>query len=152
MNKTNIRDLILKNLATSSNRRTDAIVSVLLMIAASISIITSLGIVATLVNDAVHFFADVSLKEFFSTSLAPLSPKPSFGVVPLLVGTALSSLVAMLVAVPVGLTAAIYLSEFAPVGFRNTLKPALSNFMAFIRSVKSVTASFSGVFGLSGAS
>jgi phosphate transport system permease protein len=95
------------------------------LVAASISIVTSLGIVATLVNDAVHFFAEVSLKDFFSTTLAPLSPEPSFGVIPLLVGTALSSLVAMLVAVPVGLTAAIYLSEFAPPSFRNTLKPIM---------------------------
>ncbi len=125
MNKINVRDLILKNLENSSSRRTDTIVSILLLVAASISIVTSLGIVATLVNDAVHFFAEVPLKDFFSSELAPLSPEPSFGILPLLVGTALSSLIAMLVAVPVGLTAAIYLSEFAPVSFRNTLKPIM---------------------------
>lgn len=125
MNNFNVRSHILKNLEKSTSRRTDSIVSILLLIAASISIVTSIGIVATLVTDAVHFFAEVSLKDFFSTTLAPLSPEPSFGVMPLIVGTVLSSLVAMLLAVPVGLTAAVYLSEFAPTNLRNTLKPIM---------------------------
>lgn len=125
MNKTSIRDLILKNLENSSGRRTDRIVSVVLLIASSISIVTSIGIIATLVGDAVHFFSEVPLKEFFSTDLAPLAPEPSFGILPLIVGTILSSLLAMLLAVPVGLTAAIYLSEFAPVKFRNAVKPIM---------------------------
>ncbi len=125
MSNINIRDMIMKNLGRSSNKRTDAIVSILLLIAASISIATSIGIVLTLVNDAVHFFAEVSLKDFFSTRLSPLGVEPAFGVIPLLVGTALSSLLAMLVAGPVGLTAAIYLSEFANANLRNTLKPIM---------------------------
>lgn len=125
MNNTNIRDMIIKSLSKATNRRTDSIVSILLLLAASISIATSIGIVFTLVNDAIHFFAEVSLKDFFSTSLAPLGVNPTFGVIPLLVGTVLSSLLAMLVAGPIGLTAAIYLSEFAPVSLRNTLKPVM---------------------------
>ncbi|MBN1624272.1 MAG: phosphate ABC transporter permease subunit PstC [Clostridia bacterium] len=125
MNNTNIRDMIVRSLSKATNRRTDSIVSILLLLAASISIATSIGIVFTLVNDAVHFFAEVSLKDFFSTSLSPLGVNPTFGVIPLLVGTALSSLLAMLVAGPIGLTAAIYLSEFAPTSLRNTLKPVM---------------------------
>ena len=125
MNDTSIRNLILKNLESSKGKKTDRIVTTLLLMAASISIVTSIGIVVTLVNDAVHFFAEVPLRDFFSTELAPLGIEPAFGVIPLLVGTVMSALIAMLVAVPIGLTAAIYLSEFAPTSFRNTLKPIM---------------------------
>lgn len=123
--KINIRELIMKNTGSNSHRRNDKLVSVFLMLAASISIVTSIGIVLTLVTDAVHFFQEVSLRDFFGTNLAPLGGNPSFGVMPLIVGTLMSSLLAMLVAVPIGLTAAIYMSEFAPSNFRKMLKPMM---------------------------
>ncbi|MBN2558960.1 MAG: phosphate ABC transporter permease subunit PstC [Clostridia bacterium] len=121
----NIRELIMKSAGGALHRRADRIVSVFLLLAASISIITSIGIVLTLVTDAAHFFSEVSLRDFFGKNLAPLGSNPSFGVLPLIVGTLASSLLAMIVAVPVGLTAAIYMSEFAPAGLRNTLKPMM---------------------------
>ena len=78
-----------------------------------ISIFTTAGIVATLVTDASKFFSQVPLREVFSTDLAPLAREPSFGIIPLLTGTMMTSLVAMMVAIPAGLGSALYMSEFA---------------------------------------
>lgn len=80
----------------------------------------------TLITEAVHFFQRVSLTEFFtSTNLKPLSQNPSFGLLPLLSGTLLSTMIAMVVAGPIGLMAAIYLSEYASDRVRKLLKPML---------------------------
>lgn len=99
--------------------------SILLAIA-SISIITSIGIVVTLVVDASHFFSEVSIAEVFSTKLAPLRAKdPSFGFLPLIMGTITTSFIAMVVAVPLGLMAAMYLSEFVRPNTRRILKPII---------------------------
>ncbi len=92
---------------------------------ASISIITTFGILATLIVDAVKFFDVVSIAEFFSTKLAPLAKDPSFGIMPLINGTLFSSLIAMAVAIPIGLAAAMYLSEFATPRKRKIIKPVL---------------------------
>ena len=98
--------------------------SILLLIA-SISILTSIGIVLTLIVDAAHFFREVPLKEIFSTKLAPLKENPSFGFLPLIAGTFVTSAIAMFVAIPIGLTAAMYLSEFSSVNRRKVLKPII---------------------------
>lgn len=96
------------------------------ILAASISILTTLGIVMTLVVDASKFFAAVPLREIFSTNLAPLrAENPSFGFIPLLTGTLITSAIAMMVAVPIGLTAAIYLSEYATAKKKKLLKPIM---------------------------
>lgn len=96
------------------------------LLAASVSIIATVGIVATLIGDAAQFFRQVPLTEVFSTHLAPLNAKnPSYGILPLVNGTVITSLIAMLVATPIGLTAAIYLSEFASDRSRNFLKPVI---------------------------
>ena len=95
------------------------------MLMASISIITTFGILATLIVDAVKFFDVVSIAEFFSTKLAPLAKDPSFGIMPLINGTLFSSLIAMAVAIPIGLAAAMYLSEFATPRKRKIIKPVL---------------------------
>lgn len=98
----------------------------LLLAIASISVLTSIGIVLTLVVDATHFFKEIPLSEVFSTELAPLKAKdPSFGFLPLIMGTVTTSLIAMLVAVPVGLMAAMYLSEFVQPHVRRVLKPII---------------------------
>jgi phosphate transport system permease protein len=97
----------------------------ILMLIASISILTSIGIVLTLIVDASHFFREVPFKEIFSTKLAPLSENPSFGFLPLIAGTFVTSAIAMLVAIPIGLTAAMYLSEFSSVNRRKVLKPII---------------------------
>lgn len=93
--------------------------------AAMISVLTTAGIIFTLIFDASKFFRAVPLKEIFSTSLAPLSANPKFGILPLINGTLISTFIAMLVAVPLGLTAAIYLSEYASESKRKYLKPIM---------------------------
>ena len=103
----------------------EKLVSTVLLLIASISILTSIGIVLTLVVDASHFFREVPLKEIFSTNLAPLKENPSFGFLPLISGTFVTTIIAMLVAIPVGLTAAMYLSEFSSANRRKVLKPVI---------------------------
>ncbi|PKR77250.1 phosphate ABC transporter permease subunit PstC [Halalkalibacillus sediminis] len=93
---------------------------------AAVSILTTVGIVYTLIMETIEFFKRVPFAEFFgSTKLKPLSAEPEFGILPLINGTILSSLIAMLVAGPFGLMAAIYLSEYASDKVRRTLKPLL---------------------------
>ncbi len=120
-----IRETIIKNSGSSRKRRNDRTVFVLLALAASVSIITTAGILWTLFFDAARFFAVVPLREVFSTHLAPLAKNPSFGFLPIIAGTVLTSLIAMLVAVPLGLAGAIYLSEFASATVRKILKPVI---------------------------
>ncbi len=120
-----VRNLIKSNVKRKKNR-TEKIMPKFFLLAGSISILTTIGIVLTLVFDAYHFFKEVPLNEIFSTELAPLSHNnPSFGILPLINGTIITSLIAMCVAVPVGLTAAMYLSEFASDNARKALKPIM---------------------------
>jgi phosphate transport system permease protein len=108
------------------SRWIDRLVPMILLLIASISIVTTVGIVVTLIVDASHFFSEVPLREVFSTELAPLNAKnPKFGFLPLIMGTIVTSLIAMVVAVPIGLSAAIYLSEFASTRMRKLLKPII---------------------------
>lgn len=98
----------------------------ILLIIASISILTSIGIVLTLIVDAVHFFREIPIKDIFSTKLAPLKAEnASFGFLPLIAGTFITSAIAMFVAIPIGLTAAIYLSEFSTASRRKIIKPII---------------------------
>jgi phosphate transport system permease protein len=122
--KTNVRSAIQKN-AGQRNHINEKVIPKLFLIIASISILTTIGIVFTLVFDASKFFSAVPLSEIFSTDLDPLSKDPSFGILPLINGTIITSLIAMLVAAPIGLTAAMYLSEFATDRARKILKPIM---------------------------
>ncbi|WP_080872179.1 phosphate ABC transporter permease subunit PstC [Oceanobacillus timonensis] len=98
----------------------------LLLLIASISVLTTVGIVYTLFAESVAFFRNVPILDFFTgTVLKPLSQNPEFGVLPLLNGTIISTVIAMLVAGPIGMMSAIYLSEYAPDDVRKVLKPLL---------------------------
>jgi phosphate transport system permease protein len=98
----------------------------LLMLAALISVLTTTGIVISLIEETIVFLGDVGVGDFlFGTEWTPLFEPASFGVLPLVSGTLLISLVAMLVATPLGLGAAIYLSEYARPAVRKTIKPIL---------------------------
>lgn len=109
-----------------SSKIVERLVPSILLVIASISIITSIGIVVTLVVDASHFFSEIPLKDIFSKELAPLrANNPKFGFIPLITGTILTSLIAMAVAAPIGLSAAIFLSEFSTVKQRKFLKPII---------------------------
>jgi phosphate transport system permease protein len=96
------------------------------MLAALISVLTTTGIVISLIEETISFFGDVPIGDFlFGTEWAPLFEPASFGVLPLVLGTMIISAIAMVVAVPLGLAAAIYLSEYAHPRVRKTIKPIL---------------------------
>ena len=97
-----------------------------LLVAALISILTTAGIVAVLAFETYEFFTVVSLWDFLTdTQWTPLFSDKHFGIIVLLSATFITSLGAMLVALPLGLLAAIYLAEYAPPGARRTIKPVL---------------------------
>ncbi len=111
-----------------SRRRviTERLVHGLLFAAAAVSVVTTAGIIFTLLGETVQFFRDVSVFEFITgTRWTPLFASKDFGVLPLVNGTLAVALVAMVVAIPVGLLTAVFLSEFAPPRLRSILKPAL---------------------------
>ena len=96
------------------------------MLAALISVLTTTGIVLSLIEETISFFGDVPVGDFlFGTNWAPLFEPASFGVLPLVLGTMVVSAIAMVVAIPLGLAAAIYLSEYAHPRVRKTIKPIL---------------------------
>ena len=104
----------------------EKIVLVLLMLASAIAVLTTIGIVASVAAESVHFFAQVPLASFlFGTDWSPTAPVPSFGFIPLLTGTLLITLIALLVAAPLGLLSAIYLAEYADPKTRASAKPLL---------------------------
>jgi phosphate transport system permease protein len=104
-------------------KKYERLIPYIFLLAASVSIVTTVGIVLTLVGDAANFFRQVPLKEIFGTRLAPLRAEPIFGFLPLISGTLITSAIAMAVAAPIGLMAAMYLSEFASDKTRRLLKP-----------------------------
>lgn len=109
-----------------SFRLGDVIAPRLLVILTAVSILTTLGIVATLLLESVNFFQQVPLLEFLTdTRWTPLYEPRHFGIWPLLNGTLLVTAIALLIAVPLGLGSAIYLSEFAPPQVRKIVKPIL---------------------------
>ncbi len=97
-----------------------------LFLCALVSVGTTVGIIAVLAVETVAFLREVSIVEFlFGTEWTPLFSNPRFGVLPLVMGTALVSLIAMAVALPMGLLSAIYLSEYADQRVRRVVKPVL---------------------------
>jgi phosphate transport system permease protein len=122
---THVRDTIKQNFANGNKRQIENVMPRVFFIAASISIITTVGIVITLLTDAYKFLSKVPVAEIFSTELAPLRANPSFGILPLINATLITSAIAMCVAIPAGLTTALYMSEFASERVRKTLKPVL---------------------------
>jgi phosphate transport system permease protein len=109
-----------------SKKPTERVIEVLLVVSGLISVFTTAGILYVLASEAIQFFSEVSIVEFLtSTEWTPLFADAKFGILPLLFGTLLTSAIALAVAVPFGLLAAIYLSEFAPSIVRRTLKPTL---------------------------
>ncbi len=104
----------------------EAVVLSFLFLCALLSVITTVGIVVTLLSEAVPFFGKVSLLSFLTgTTWTPLFAEKHFGALPLLSATALIAVLAMSVAFPIGLLTALYLSEYAPERVRAVVKPAL---------------------------
>ena len=114
--------------------RVERVALLLLMVASTIAILTTVGIVLSLLFEALAFFTKVSPVDFlFGLEWSPqtairedqVGASGAFGAIPVFAGTMLITVIAMIVAVPVGLFAAIYLSEYASRRLRATVKPAL---------------------------
>ncbi|MEW5987379.1 MAG: ABC transporter permease subunit, partial [Chloroflexota bacterium] len=104
----------------------EAIIRYTLLICAAVSILTTLGIIFILLQETILFFQEISIVEFLTgTRWTPLFASQHFGVLPLVNGTVLVAAGAMLIALPLGLLAAIYLSEYASMKARQVLKPLL---------------------------
>lgn len=104
----------------------EKIIEKLLAVCAIITILTTVGIILILAVETVSFFREVSIVEFFtSTEWTPLFTNKSYGILPLLSGTALTTVVAITVALPVGIIIAVYLNEYANDRLRRILKPLL---------------------------
>ncbi|MBN2522568.1 MAG: phosphate ABC transporter permease subunit PstC [Bacteroidales bacterium] len=107
-------------------RKSEYVIEKFLLLSACITILTTVGIILVLAIEAFKFFSEVSIVEFLTgTEWTPLFTKKRYGILPLLSGTLLTSFIAILVALPIGLAIAIYLSEYAPKQFRQYVKPSL---------------------------
>jgi phosphate transport system permease protein len=108
------------------SRIKEKIIEVGLASAAAITILTTIGIIWVLLSQTIDFFSDVSIIDFLTdTQWTPLFADKHFGILPLVAGTFLTTFIAILVALPVGLTIAVYLNEYAPKKFRKIIKPLL---------------------------
>jgi phosphate transport system permease protein len=109
-----------------TNRVGEKVIVGLLFCCAALSVLTTVGIVLSLISPTLSFFDDVSIGDFLTgTRWAPLFKPPSFGVLPIVVGTLVTTLCALAICIPLGLGAAVYLSEYAGAPLRRTVKPLL---------------------------
>ncbi len=115
------------DLSGSRNRSvSETAIGVILFLFAAFSVVTTIGIVVILLYEAALFFQDIALPKFlFGNTWTALFQDPEFGVLPLVRGTLMTTLIALFVAVPLGLMSAIYLSEYASPRMRSYLKPSL---------------------------
>jgi phosphate transport system permease protein len=108
------------------NRAKEWVIEKAIFISAIASIFTTLAILGVLLFEAVGFFQQVSIVDFFmGTQWTPLFKPQHFGILPLVWGTILVTIIALAVAVPFGLGSAIFLSEYAPDRLQRTVKPIL---------------------------
>jgi phosphate transport system permease protein len=117
-----------------ARNKVETVIRILLIVGSVIAVLTTIGIVLSLLFEALRFFAKISPVDFlFGLQWSPQTALRSdqvgatglFGIIPLLVGTGLITLIAMFVSVPVGLMSAIYLSDYASPRIRAIFKPAL---------------------------
>ncbi len=110
----------------SSRRKGERLIESFLALSSYLSIFTTIVIIVILFTESYGFFQDVSFIEFISgTNWAPLLKPQRFGVLPLIGGTLLSSIIACLIAIPFGLLTAVYLSQYASRTIRVIVKPLL---------------------------
>ena len=114
------------SLRAPRRRLGESVVKALLVLAALISVLTTTGIVVSLLEETIAFFREVPIGDYlFGTDWTPLFNPPSYGVLPLVLATFMISFIGMAVAIPLGLGAATYLSEYARPAVRKTVKPIL---------------------------
>lgn len=126
-NKINVQELIAKSKSKVNGARiTEGLMPKILLGIATISVFTTIGILLTLLVETIEFFKEIPFFQFYTgTVLRPLGQGAQFGILPLVTGTFISSFIAMIVAIPLGLMTAVYLSEYASDKVRRMLKPAL---------------------------
>jgi phosphate transport system permease protein len=109
-----------------SQRVREWIIEALLFLAALSSVLITMGIVGILLYESFAFFRHVGLFDFLTdTQWTPLFENPRYGILPLLAGTVTVTLIALVVAMPLGTISAIWLSEYAPYRVREVVKPTL---------------------------
>jgi phosphate transport system permease protein len=107
-------------------RLSEQIIEKLLAFSGLITVLTTLGIIWVLLSESWGFFGEIPLNDFlFDTEWTPLFTNKRYGILPLLSGTFLTTFIAIATALPLGITIAVYLSEYAPRSFRQSIKPAL---------------------------
>jgi phosphate transport system permease protein len=115
-----------RRLGVARPRYGELVIKGVFALCAFLSVLTTVGIVVALVVPTVEFFGEVSIVDFFTgTEWSPLFSEPLFGVLPLISATLVTTFWALVVAIPFGLGAAIYLSEYARPRARKVLKPLL---------------------------
>jgi phosphate transport system permease protein len=120
-------------------------IEALLVVAAMVSIATTVAIVVALLQPTMRFFGEVSLVEFFtSTRWTPTFSDKHYGVLPLVVATIVTTLIAVAVAIPLGVGVAIYLSEYALERTRRAVKPVLE----VLAGIPTVVYGFFALFAL----
>jgi len=124
-NNLSVSEMIAKNNA-KKNGTSDKIAPVILGLIAVFSILATIGIIVTLLTETITFFTRISFADFFlTTEWNPFSGQPKFGIWALIIGTLKITVIATIVAVPLGLGAALYLSEYASSRARSIIKPIL---------------------------
>lgn len=119
-------DVTRRSLEAASPRYAEKAIKGFFFFCAALSVATTTAIVVSLLSPTIGFFREVSITEFlFGTLWAPAFANASFGVLPIVVGTLIVVFFGLVVAIPVGLLSAIYLSEYAPSRVRKVVKPAL---------------------------
>ena len=104
----------------------EKLIEFILKLSAIVTILTTVGILYVLLSESISFFKEVSIIEFLTNKQwTPLFVKKNFGILPLVTGTLLTTFIAVSVALPVGITIAIYLSEYANRTFKKITKPLL---------------------------
>lgn len=114
------------SLSRDRPRYGEAVIKVALFLAALVTILTTIGIVFSLLGETISFLGEVPLKDFlFGTEWHPLFNPPSYGVIPLVTATLQITLIGLIVAIPLGIGSAIYLNEYARPRVRKIVKPIL---------------------------
>ena len=106
--------------------KSEKVIEVVMILCSLVSVLTTIGIVLVLSVDTFKFFTEVSIVSFLTdTQWTPLFENKHFGILPLLSGTLLTTFIAILLAVPVGISIAVYLNEYASKKFTSIVKPIL---------------------------
>lgn len=124
--KISVQKLIQNNQSGGSKAMLEKLIPIILFIIASVSVLTTIGILITLLTETITFFTKVSFSQFFlEKEWNAFGQDPKYGIYSLILGTLKVTFIATLFAVPVGLGAALYLSEYANHTIRKIIKPVL---------------------------